>query len=211
MYYTQTIRMKKFSVGICICQGIAVIVPAAYIMSWHFGLEGLWISFIIAELVTAAFIFSVNAIIRKRSKGEVRGLFMLKKQDASLPIMDVTIDASDRDAVGLSQRFIEFCGASGVNSSKSNLLGMVIEDTAVNIAECNKTRAAKGFIDIIIRIHQEQITVSFRDDGMPFDPTKFIARESDAYHVENIETVKKIATSIHYERIIGLNCTTIAL
>ena len=53
--------------------------------------------------------------------------------------------------------------------------------------------------------------ISFCDDGPEFDPTVYQPEEKDCYAIDNIMMLRAISPKMEYQRVIGLNKTTIFL
>jgi hypothetical protein len=59
------------------------------------------------------------------------------------------------------------------------------------------------------KIGEKEITISFKDSGIEFDPSTYTCEEQGSF--ENIEVLQKIADNISYARLIGLNSTVITI
>lgn len=206
LYYTQAIQRKTLSIGISITQGLLILIPSAYILSGIIGANGIWISFLLAEIVTIIMILVITRIISKNSEGKFSGVFLLEKYDDT-SVLDVTIQGSVEDAVGLSKEIINFAKLNNVDTKTSMLIGMAVEEMAVNTIKYNKENVK--WIDILSKISDDEITISFKDSGVEFDPSTYTCEEKRSF--ENIEVLQKIAHNISYARIIGLNSTVITI
>ncbi len=206
LYYTQAIQRKTLSFAISITQGLLILIPSAYILSGIIGADGIWISFLLAEIGTIIMIFLVTRILSKRSAGKLSGVFLLEKYD-NASVLDVTIHSSVEDAVGLSEELINFAEHNNVDAKTAMLIGMAVEEMAVNTIKYNEEKV--GWIDILSKINDDEITISFKDSGIEFDPSTYTCEEKGSF--ENIEVLQKIADDISYARLIGLNSTVITI
>ena len=82
---------------------------------------------------------------------------------------------------------------------------------AANTIEHGYKKQKENFIDINLKIGKEEIILSFRDDGMPFDPTSYHEEEEHTYSTSGIGMIKTIAKSVDYSRLLGLNSTIITV
>ena len=206
LYYTQAIQRKTLSLAISVTQGLLILIPSAYILPGIIGADGIWISFLLAEIGTILMIFFATGIISKRSNGKYSGIFLLEKYD-NVSVLDVTIQSSVEDAVGLSEELINFAKESNVNDKTAVLIGLAVEEMAVNTIRYNGNEIK--FIDILSKIGEKEITISFKDSGVEFDPSTYTCEEKGSF--ENIEVLQKIADDISYARLIGLNSTVITI
>ncbi|MDZ4172787.1 MAG: MATE family efflux transporter [Methanobacteriaceae archaeon] len=206
LFYTQAIQQKKLSFTISITQGLLIPVTAAYLLSGTIGADGIWISFLIAEIGTIIMIYFATKIIAKRSHGEYSGFFLLGNHDDAA-VLDVTIINSVEDVVGLSEKLINFAKENGINDKTALRIGMIIEEMAVNTIKYNDNNIE--YMDILSKIGEEEITISFKDSGVEFNPATYLPEEKGSF--ENIEVLQKIADNISYARVIGLNSTVITI
>lgn len=211
LYYFQTIQKRAVSSTISIVQGFVVVVPSAFYLSKIWGSLGIWVSFIIAEIITFIIIVLMTSFASKRSGGKINGIFMFEAQKDKPSVLDVTIANLKKDATGLSEGVIEFCKQNMVDERVAMHVGLAVEEMAVNTIEYGYKRNTKNFIDINIRITKEEIIIGFKDDGIPFDPTEFREDEKESYYCSGIMLVKSLAKSISYSRLLGLNSTIIQI
>lgn len=228
LFYNQSIGQNKLSFLISICEGLLIIIPAAYILSSIMGIYGIWISFVIAEIITIIIILISVKVISLKSKGKYQGFLLLEKSE-DFEILDLTIKGSINEVIDLSEKIIDFSKAKGLTEKTSTYLGISIEEILVNIInynedqynltenknkESNKKKYISNkkktldFIDILIKIGTEDVILSFKDSGIEYDPTV----QSDAVpEFDNITVLKKIADKISYSRVLGLNNTVITI
>lgn len=206
MFYTQAIQRKKLSFAISIMEGLLIPVTCAYLLSGIIGVDGIWISLVVAEIGTILMIYFATRIISERSKGKFSGFFLLGNY-RDTPVLDVTIHSSVEDVVGLSQKLIDFTKENGVDEKVALRIGMAVEEMAVNTIKFNNSEIE--CIDILSKIEEDEITIAFKDPGKEFNPSTYTCEEKDSF--ENIEVLQKIADDISYARLIGLNSTVITI
>ena len=214
LYYYMTTGRRKIATAISVVQGFAVVVPVAFLLSKRMGITGVWISFILAEVVTILMIMIYYLYLKKKSAGLYRDVLLLDTDSVSnFRMLDLTIISSVEEAVGVSQKTSEFLSNSGVEAKLCNKVGMAIEEMAVNTALYGYKRGKRNYIDIRIKILAEEIVIILRDDGDFFDPTKYSDSEKEEtdYLIGGIELVKTIAQKVEYSRVLGLNNTTITI
>lgn len=64
-------------------------------------------------------------------------------------------------------------------------------------------------IDLRLREDAERLMLSFCDDGPEFDPTIYQPEEKEKFAIDNIMMLKAVSKGIEYQRVIGLNKTTV--
>lgn len=206
LFYTQAIQQKGLSFLISIVQGLIIPVGSAYLLSRLMGVDGIWISFLIAEVGTIVMIYLVTKFIARRSKGKYSGFFLLGNYNDA-PVMDVTIGNTVEEVVGLSESLINFATENGVDEIVALRIGMTLEEMAINTINYNEKKI--DYIDVLSKIGDKEITIAFKDSGVEFNPSNFKAEEKDSF--ENIAVLQKMADDISYARVIGLNSTVITI
>ena len=206
MLYTQAIQQNKLSFIISITEGLLIPLPLALLLSRVIGADGIWISFLIAELGTIILIYLSTKIISKRSNGKISGFYLLGNHE-NVPVLDVTIRSTVEDVVGLSEKLIGFAIENNVDNKIAMIIGMSVEEMAVNTIQYNNGKIE--YIDILSKIGENGITIAFKDNGIEFDPSTYICEEKGSF--ENIEVLQKIADNISYARLIGMNSTVITI
>lgn len=214
LYYYMTTGRRKIASAISVVQGFAVVVPVAFVLSKRVGITGVWVSFVLAEVITMMMIMVYVLYMKKKSAGVYKDVLLLDTDSVSNSrMLDLTIMSSIEEAVGVSEKTIKFLSKSGVEAKLCNKVGMAIEEMAVNTAMYGYKRGTKNYIDIRIKLLEDEIVIILRDDGDFFDPTKYLVSEEEAnsYLMGGIELVKAIAKHVDYSRVLGLNNTTITI
>ncbi|MDR0913006.1 MAG: polysaccharide biosynthesis C-terminal domain-containing protein [Methanobrevibacter sp.] len=226
LFYTQTIMRNKLSFFISAFEGLVLIVPLVYIFSYLFGGVGIWLAFLVTEVITIALIIIFTKIISKTSKNKFNGILLLE-QDEDVKSFDLTVKSSSKDVVKVSEDLINFSRENGLDEKTSMYLGLAFEEMMVNTIEYNNgfindkmnkideskikdKNSSLEFIDILVKIGVNEVILSFKDSGIEFDPTEY-SSEDDSIAFTNIDVLKKISESISYARVLGLNSTVITL
>lgn len=202
MYYNQVVNRKLLAISISVIQGLSVI-PIAFFLAKVFGGKGIWLSFSLAEILSAILIFSVSIYIRKAHKGKYETVFLFNKNRHHKEL-DLTIDGNSDAAVNVSKEITDFASNLGVSNKTSMFVGLAAEEMTMHII--NNNNIGNSHIDIVAKIDSEEIILRFRDDGIALNP---LACNDDLN--TNIYLLKKIAKQLDYVRVIGLNSTIVTL
>ncbi|MBE6509889.1 MAG: hypothetical protein E7Z74_01260 [Methanobrevibacter millerae] len=198
MYYTQAIEENKISSTVSILEGLIFPVALAILLSAIMGINGVWISFAVAEVFTVIFIYAYSKYKNKKTNGDYSGFFMNKNNKDNENILEYAINGEIEEAVELSKNIGEHL--SDVKSG--TIVNLAIEEILVNIININDK---VDFIDIIVKIDDDSILISIKDPGIEFNPVI----ENDELQFDNISVLNKIADKIEYARVLGLNSTVI--
>ncbi len=202
-YYAESIQRDRYSFLISIVEGFIVPVGAAVLMMPILGANGIWIAFVIAEIVAIIFMFAYSKYIERKSKGEYRGFFLLKKQEKE-NILDMSVNGNLNEITDLASKVQDYLKSMNVSELNSTKVSLAIEEMLVNIVNTNED---VGTMDILIKIRPEQILIGIKDQGVEFNPTI----EREGYEFDNIKFLNDIADKIDYVRVLGLNSTLITI
>ncbi len=214
VYYAQSIRKNKIAIIASTLQNFVAIVAWAYILAKIFDVEGIWYSFALAGLTSTLAIISMTRKIEQSSLGKVSGLLMLPISDPNEPTYDVTINNSITETVNLSKEIFIFLVSNGADALVANRASLAVEEMVVNTIKHGTTKGnKKSTIDVCVKLTQNKIIISQRDDGRPFSPLEYVAPDVDPieYRIKGLTIVKSISERIEYSYVTGFNTSTIEI
>ena len=202
-YYAESIKRDKYSFMISIIEGFIVPVGVAILLIPLMGSNGIWIAFLIAEIVAIIFMFIYSKYIERKSNGEYSGFFLLKEQDKE-NVLDLSVNGDLKEITDLAKQVQDYLKSLNVSDLTSTRVSLAIEEMLVNIVNINES---VGMMDVLIKIQSEHILISIKDSGVEFNPTT----QRDGHEFDNINVLKDISDKIDYARVLGLNSTVITI
>lgn len=206
MYYYSTIQRRAAANILSWTEGIIVVVPAAWLLSKTFGLNGIWFAFILAEVAGFAVIFVYTKIVCKNSDGKLNDIFLIEKTEPNI-LYDVSFKADADNAVKLYTEAVDVLRSNGVAENVYLKVGVALEEMTVHLAKINAGKAIDA--DVRIKSVSDKIIIAFRDNGKPFNPTEYHSHEAADF--DNIAMLKALSTNISYNRVLSLNQTIIEI
>lgn len=207
MCFYQATGKKTLAVVATVAQGVLYIVPLVIILSMVIPTNGvgIWISFIIAEILTMV---TVYIVARGVAAKEGNKSIWLLKENTEYEELDLSMYAKKELATEVSDNIITFCKEYGVSDYISTVAGMAAEEMTVNTINCGyedkRRKKDKQTIDINVKVLASEVVMRIRDDGKLYNPLEFEeGKEEDI--ADNITIVKKIASEVEYERTMGMN------
>jgi len=197
-FYAQAIQKNQLSTIISLLEGFIFPIAFASILSFSINENGIWISFVLAEILTIAFIFAYSRYLNKKTNGEYSGFFINKHNDDK--VFEHTINGNVEEALELSREVQNYLS----NDIISTIVSLAIEEMLVNIINTNDNVET---IDVIIRENKDNILLSIKDTGTEFNPVV----EKKDMKFDNISVLNKISDNIDYSRVLGLNSTVITI
>lgn len=213
--YYQGVNRVKLTETISLLQNVTFPVLSAFLLSRLFGITGVWLSFLMGELLTMAFICGV--VWKKTGKRQVSAevfallprLFGAKPEDT----LELTV-RSREEAAQASVRAMDFCKAHGESPRSSMLISLCVEEMVNNIVEHGFRKERKDqSVDVRILFKGSTRIIRIRDNCVNFDPLEYLKlHESDdpAAHI-GLRMVMKMVKNANYVNSLGLNNLTLVL
>ena len=125
--------------------------------------------------------------------------------------LDIEVRSMD-EVVNVSRRVQELCRSLGVDERRSLLSGLFLEEMAGNVVAHGFTKDRKSHtVDIRVACKEDDVILRIKDDCVPFDPGERLKNASgeDAAANIGIRMVIRMAKSVEYQSILGLNVLTL--
>ena len=206
MYYYSTIQRRIAANILSWTEGIVVVVPAAWILSKNFGLNGIWIAFILAELAGFAMIFIYTKTVCKNSGGKLNDVFLIEKNAPDV-LYDVSFKVDEDNAVKLYSEAVDVLKNNHIAEDVYLKVGVALEEMTVHMTKINAGKIVDA--DVRIKSESDKIIIAFRDNGKPFNPTEHHPNED--FNFDNIAMLKAMSKNINYNRVLSLNQTVIEI
>ena len=202
-FYTQAIKRNKLSLSTSILEGFIAPIGLLFALTPLIGSNGIWISFVGAEVITIIFIFIVSRYISKKTHGEYGGFF-INKRIPNGEVLDLTVGCDLKEVVNAAEDVEKYLKDLNVADDKAMIVSLSIEEMLVNIINTNKDLDS---IDVLVKIQEKRILLGIKDQGVEFNPVI----ENESLEFDNISVLNKIAEKIDYSRVLGLNSTVITI
>lgn len=193
---------------ICVAHGMAFVLLFAFALSPALGTDGIWISFLLAEIMT---LLLAALIIRKRGGAWPRAwrdVALLPREFDPEPekVLDISIRDDMDTVMELSTRIHEFCNKHNVDAEKVQRLSLAIEEMAGNIAQYGRKGNRPLDIDIRIVVTEADIAFRLRDNGVPFNPIQYDDEHRESVgETLGIRLIRGLAKEMRYTYAIGMN------
>lgn len=200
MNYLQATKQKAISVTITFLRGLVITVPLAYVLANMLGLNGVSLSFVLSEALTAALAFLICFIISQVKKDKYSGILLHERQTETSALFDSSVQPKAEQAAGIADSIISFCNKNGVSGKPADYAGVLAEELVEHIRRFNKNKKQPQ-IDLICRVTDSEVILSVRDNGEAFDAAT--VDEGDEF--TNLKVINSLADSTDYTRALGLN------
>jgi anti-sigma regulatory factor (Ser/Thr protein kinase) len=206
-----------------VADGIVAVCLFTFILIPIFGMNGVWAGQIVGSAFCVLIILIYATIYNKRPVFDLDGLMCFDK-DFGVPDdqrIDITIRSMD-EVINLSERILNFCNSFGVSGRRRYFSALCTEELAGNIVRHGFKDGKKHSIDIRVSYVNEEIVISFKDDGIPFNPEEAARLFGTEYKAESgvniedlhnigLQLVSRISKSMTYQNTFGLNILTLVV
>ena len=208
IYYYTTVSQTTTAGILAYTEGLFAALPGVWLFSYFFGMTGIWLGLIFAEIagltVTGCYVRYVCA----KSAGKLNDFYLIEKNGNEL-LYDASIRATREDAAGISAEVMDILKDKGLGGTPAEKAGIILEETAVNLAAMNSRP-----VDMDVRIlrNGDELVLALRDNGIPFDPVGYepVVQDDTDRLGDGIMVLKAVADRIDYNLVLALNQTTIA-
>ena len=193
-------QRKTISTTIAVLNGIVILIPSALILSKLFGITGVWISLVAAQVGTLIVLSFIILVIKRKSKGKYDSFYLIESNDNN-EIVSLSFKGSKENASGVSLYLTSFLTSHNIEKNVANRIAVAVEGISADIAERTGEKK-KADIDIRITIDGGDAIISIRDNGEPYD---IVPNDSEEKTLSEIEIVKAVSKSVEYSSVLGFN------
>ena len=206
MNYYPAIEKNLPSIIVVLLRELIIVIPVTLALLYTNGLMGYCIAYIITEGATLVLSYIFILIYQKVKKSGTKGIFMI--DDTEFETYDVSIDNELANSSLISENVTKFALDNGVPNYESQIVGLASEELVANIVTYGYKKGSRNYIDVNLKINKDTLILRIRDDGVPFDPTKYEFDEGGDYSTSGIKLIENLSDKMSYMRILNLNNTT---
>ena len=201
--YYPTIDKNVPSILTVILRESVIVLPLTLVLLHTHGLLGYCIASAANEVATVIIVYIFLIFYNK--KKNYKGIYMVEKLDYES--FDVSLDNEMKNASAVSEQIIEFAKNHNIPNRESQIVGLACEEMVDNIVEYGYKKEKHNYIDVNLKVTDDTLLLRIRDDGVPFDPTKYEFDESENYSTSGIKLIMGLTDKISYMRVLNLNNT----
>lgn len=204
MNYYPSVDKNIPSLIVVFLRELVIVLPLTLILLFSNGILGYSIAYIITEAATVIVTYIFILIYNK--KKHTHGIFMFEEGDVEA--FDTSLDNDINNAAVISEQLTKFARSHNVEERESQIVGLAAEEIVNNIITYGYRHKSKNYIDVSLKRINDTLVLTIRDDGMPFDPTKYEFDNDDNYSTSGIQLISKLTDKMTYMRVLSLNNTT---
>lgn len=203
MNYYPSIDKNLPSLIVVFLRELVVVLPLTLVLLTTHGLLGYSIAYVITEAATVLISYVFILVYNKRK--HTHGIFMFEEGDVES--FDTSLDNDIKNAALISESLTNFARSHGVGERESQIVGLAAEEIVNNIITYGYKHNSKNYIDVGLKKFNDVLILRIRDDGLPFDPTKYEFDNDENYSTSGIQLINKLTDKMTYMRVLSLNNT----
>ena len=203
MNYYPSIEKNIPSLVTVFLRELIIVLPLTLVLLHTHGILGYSIACAVTEAATVLITYIFVLVYNKHKK--THSIFMFDKGDVES--FDTSLDNDITNAALISEQLTKFAREHGVEERESQIVGLAAEEVVNNIITYGYRNNHKNYIDVSLKRVNDIILLRIRDDGMPFDPTKYEFDNDENYSTSGIQLISKLTDKMTYMRVLSLNNT----
>lgn len=203
MNYYPSIEKNIPSLITVFLRELVIVLPLTLVLLFTNGILGYSLACAITETATVIITYIFVLIYNRRKK--THSIFMFDKADVES--FDTSMDNEINNASLISEQLTNFARSHNVNERESQIVGLAAEEIVNNIITYGYKHNRKNYIDVSLKKVDNSLVLRIRDDGLPFDPTKYEFDNDENYTTSGIQLINKLTDKMTYMRMLSLNNT----
>ena len=195
--------------------GVVCVAGFSALLIRQMGINSVYIANVLNGIVCFIAVLVYSRIKTKRFPTNMEQLMVIPDEFGAEPDERIDISVQSMDEVlTVSRRVTEFCRQRGIDERRVYLASLCMEEMAGNIVEHGFTKDHKRHsIDIRVVHKDDGIILRIRDDCVPFNPQerRQLTDSTDRLKNAGIRIVYKIAQSVEYQNLLGMNVLTMRI
>ncbi|MDR3115051.1 MAG: ATP-binding protein [Treponema sp.] len=195
--------------GLVISRLILFMVVPACLLFPAYGVYAVWVSLIIAELVTFYLAFLITTLVYIRNSRLSRYLLLDSALIENNQVIDFSVQNTTEDVDFASTKITDFCEENHLSPQKTMYISLAIEEMLMMINRYSLRADRIEYTDIRIVITQEHIVLRIRNTGRYFNPVEYYHENKHTEEGFNltlgIGMIVKMAQEVKYRETFGMN------
>lgn len=203
--HLQACGHKNAATVLMLLDGTVCFIPFIYLLSIA-APKWIWISFTIAPVLSMAAVYGYMRI-RLKKEG-ITDPLLLPKEDEATAKLELSFESAPEAVEESSEKVLSFCRYNGLSDSAGNKLWLSVQELCSNISQYAYPGKI-GNIDIFLKISAAEVILRIRDNGIIFNPSKFMDDSGEV--ITGLKLLRAMKIELNYNRVLGFNNTIITV
>ncbi len=212
--YYHCMQREKIVRTVSVIDGIAATCLFALLLIPLLGMNGMWISQILACASSVLILYVYAAVQNRKLWCSLREM-MCFREGFGVPDedrIDISVHGME-EVINISQKVWDFCDVHCIGGKQKNCASLCVEELAGNIVKHGFVDGKKHCIDIRVSCMKENIMLSIKDDCRKFNPTEAakLFDPDDKTHNLGLRIATGMTQRMSYQNTFGLNILTMVI
>lgn len=172
-------------------------------LAFLIGGDGIWISFVLCEIVTLLTIPIILKFKTKKFPKSINDLILIDEDQFPEEDTFIAYIKSEKELLGIIKNLDENLDGNTLNEKVKLRIQLILEEMGLNILNHAYNEDEEKYINIRIKYkNTENVIIYFQDNGIPFDLKKDYENNADYY---GIAIIKEISSDVNYNYNVKLN------
>ena len=213
--YGQSAGRTGFVNILALMDGVVCVAGFAALLTPFIGLNGAYIASVLNGVCTTLYIIGYAWVRTGHFPRTMDELMAIPEHFGAAPEerMDISVRTIE-EVVSIAGKVQEFCKERGIDTKRAQLAAMALEEMAGNVILHGFTKDGKKHtVDIRVVNKEDDLILRLRDDCVAFDPGEHsepVSGDESAKYF-GIRMIFRIARSIRYQNLLGMNVLTIRI
>ncbi len=215
MNFYQSTKKTGLATLICILENLVFTVIIALILIKPVGSTGVWIAFLLGEILTLLTVVLYVTYRNRKFSPEISSYMLLEEDFGGNPKdrLEISIGNSMDEVMGIASDICKLGHHHDIDETMLNEISLCIEEMAGNVVKHTFRPGEKKWFDVLIIDKPASVMIRMRDNGAAFDPWNYLhtADKTGEEQQFGIRIISSIADRVDYARKMGLNVLVIVL
>ncbi len=151
---------------------ILLSIVASFAITEHFlSPDKIWLAFPLTTILSLLTFFADTTVIFLKSKGQLRLISLIPRTSPVAKKFDISIKCNMNDKAEAIEYLIGFLNEYDTGDFQSSIIHC-LDELMMNIVSYSGCKD-DAYMDLTVMIHENKVTASLRNAGVPFDPVSF--------------------------------------
>lgn len=213
VYHYMTIEQTGLSNGITFFRRLGFVVPFAWLLAQIWGVSGVWISFLVSEVVTLG--IGVLLAKKKAIKENCDSILLMPKDEyGEMQMISFAAQTDEKSITDSSIKIGAFCERCALGTKQTMMVSLSIEEILLLMVKHMFPPGTKTKIEVKLCVKKDLIILRFRCEGKKFNPIEYYRRQVESDRLEDdedlmnslgLKLITKAVKKVDYSTALGIN------
>ena len=198
----QSTKKKWFATAVSFVQSFAFSCPVAALLTILMPDKGVWISFVVVEIITLAAITLCVAVRIQHLPRSIDDLLLLSSDYGKKYQFTISVRNTDDEIQTAAKEAASYGAGRGLDDKTCDVISSLVIETGTNIKKYGLEKEKTSWFDISMNVFKDETVLVFRDNGIRFDPVEYTKKNTGG---RGMQLLAEVSKKMEYSYDFGLN------